>query len=245
VLKGHFVTLEAEEDQGIYAARGFACEAVATRFIIGLSDREIIDSLLYELEIPNSPDVDDMTVLESQPEPSSPVTEQSPLLSRSSIRSRGSYRGRLTVLEAYDGASEDMSSATNSELAEKFDGLNALEIAAVCGAKKFLCQKQVQRIINAIWTGDIVFWAKLSADTQKKAQIYQPKSMDPFCRLRVPIYLKAFEVLFFAAFLAFYYVVLMQRSFYSVTTAEVFLYIWIASFAHNGRYQWIRYVFQD
>jgi hypothetical protein len=237
VLKGQFVTLEAEEDQAIYAARGFACEAVATRFIIGLSDREVIDSLLYELDISSSSDINDTAVDQSQPEPSSPVTEQSPLLSSSSMPSRASYRGRLTVLEAYDGASEYMSSATNSEseLAEKFHGLNALEIAAVCGAKKFLCQKQVQRIINAIWTGDIVFWARLSADSQKKAQIYQPKSMDPFCRLRVPIYLKAFEVLFFAAFLAFYYAVLMQRSFYSVTTAEVFLYIWIASFAHNGR----------
>ncbi|KAI4738677.1 hypothetical protein E4T50_10854 [Aureobasidium sp. EXF-12298] len=232
VLKGHFVTLEADDEQGIHAARGFACEAVATRFISGLADREIIDSLLYELEIPDSSETTNPPV-DSQPEVPSPVTEQSPLLSRSSVRSRGSYRGRLTVPESYDGVAEDPSSDTDSELAEQFDGLNALEIAAVSGAKKFLCQKPVQRIINAIWTGDIMFWNKLSADAQKKAQIYQRKNLDPFCRLRVPIYLKAFEVLFFVAFLAFYYAVLMQRSFYSVTTAEVFLYIWIASFAHN------------
>lgn len=234
VLKGHFVTLEADEEQGIHAARGFACEAVATRFIIGLADREIIDSLLYELEIPDGSENDNQTLDEAQPEPLTPVTEQSPLLSRSSLRSRGSYRSRLTIPEAYDGAAEEPSAAADSELAEQFDGLNALEIAAVSGAKKFLCQKQVQRIINAIWTGDIMFWNKLSADAQKKAQIYQSKNTDPFCRLRVPLYLKAFEVLFFLAFLAFYYAVLMQRSFYSVTTAEVFLYIWIASFAHNG-----------
>ncbi|KEQ71784.1 hypothetical protein M436DRAFT_50716, partial [Aureobasidium namibiae CBS 147.97] len=220
VLKGHFVTLEADEEQGIHAARGFACEAVATRFIIGLADREIIDSLLYELEIPDASEHGSQPLDEAQPEPLTPVTEQSPLLSRSS-------------LQAYDGAAEESSTTTDTELAEQFDGLNALEIAAVSGAKKFLCQKQVQRIINAIWTGDIMFWNKLSADAQKKAQIYQRKNTDPFCRLRVPLYLKAFEVLFFAAFLAFYYAVLMQRSFYSVTTAEVFLYIWIASFAHN------------
>ncbi|KAI5276412.1 cyclopropane-fatty-acyl-phospholipid synthase [Aureobasidium subglaciale] len=233
VLKGHFVTLEADEEQGIHAARGFACEAVATRFIIGLADREIIDSLLYELEIPEPPGVESQSADDNQPELASPLTEQSPLLSRSSLRSRGSYRSRLTIPESYDGVAEDPSDTTDAELADQFDGLNALEIAAVSGAKKFLCQKQVQRIINAIWTGDIMFWSKLSADAQKKAQIYQRKSMDPFCRLRVPIYLKAFEVLFFVAFLAFYYAVLMQRSFYSVTTAEVFLYIWIASFAHN------------
>ncbi|KAH0090594.1 hypothetical protein KCU60_g13216, partial [Aureobasidium melanogenum] len=233
VLKGHFVTLEADEEQGIHAARGFACEAVATRFIIGLADREIIDSLLYELQIPDNSETDTQIVDENQPELLSPVSEQSPLLPRSSLRSRGSYRSRLTIPEAYDGAAEESTAATDAELAEQFDGLNALEIAAVSGAKKFLCQKQVQRIINAIWTGDIMFWSKLSADAQKKAQIYQRKSMDPYCRLRVPIYLKAFEVLFFVAFLAFYFAVLMQRSFYSVTTAEVFLYIWIASFAHN------------
>jgi hypothetical protein len=207
---------------------------VATRFIIGLADREIIDSLLYELQIPDGSETENQTVEEAQSELPSPVTEQSPLLTRSSLRSRGSYRSRLTIPETYDGVAEDPSAATDTELAEQFDGLNALEIAAVSGAKKFLCQKQVQRIINAIWTGDIMFWNKLSADAQKKAQIYQRKNMDPFCRLRVPIYLKAFEVLFFVAFLAFYYAVLMQRSFYSVTTAEVFLYIWIASFAHNG-----------
>ncbi|KAH0270407.1 hypothetical protein KCU91_g8078, partial [Aureobasidium melanogenum] len=233
VLKGHFVTLEADEEQGIHAARGFACEAVATRFIIGLADREIIDSLLYELQIPDISETDNQIVDENQPELLSPATEQSPLLPRSSLRSRGSYRSRLTIPEAYDGAAEESTAASDAELAEQFDGLNALEIAAVSGAKKFLCQKQVQRIINAIWTGDIMFWNRLSADAQKKAQIYQRKSMDPYCRLRVPIYLKAFEVLFFIAFLAFYFAVLMQRSFYSVTTAEVFLYIWIASFAHN------------
>ncbi|KAG9993458.1 hypothetical protein KCU78_g18877, partial [Aureobasidium melanogenum] len=233
VLKGHFVTLEADEEQGIHAARGFACEAVATRFIIGLADREIIDSLLYELQIPDNSETDNQIVDENQPELLSPVSEQSPLLPRSSLRSRGSYRSRLTIPEAYDGVAEESTAATDAELAEQFDGLNALEIAAVSGAKKFLCQKQVQRIINAIWTGDIMFWSKLSADAQKKAQIYQRKSMDPYCRLRVPVYLKAFEVLFFVAFLAFYFAVLMQRSFYSVTTAEVFLYIWIASFAHN------------
>ncbi|KAH0162746.1 hypothetical protein KCU67_g5816, partial [Aureobasidium melanogenum] len=233
VLKGHFVTLEADEEQGIHAARGFACEAVATRFIIGLADREIIDSLLYELQISDSSETDNQIGDENQPELLSPVSEQSPLLPRSSLRSRGSYRSRLTIPEAYDGAAEESTAATDAELAEQFDGLNALEIAAVSGAKKFLCQKQVQRIINAIWTGDIMFWSKLSADAQKKAQIYQRKSMDPYCRLRVPIYLKAFEVLFFVAFLAFYFAVLMQRSFYSVTAAEVFLYIWIASFAHN------------
>jgi hypothetical protein len=56
---------------------------------------------------------------------------------------------------------------------------------------------------------------------------------DPYTRLRVPCYLKAFEVLFFAILLSLYYVVLVQRSFNSISTAEVFLYIFLAGFAYE------------
>ena len=56
---------------------------------------------------------------------------------------------------------------------------------------------------------------------------------DPFSRLRVPLYLKTFEVLFFATFLALYYVVLVQKSYWHITAAEIFLYIYIAGFAYD------------
>lgn len=39
-----------------------------------------------------------------------------------------------------------------------FVTLNALEIAAVADAKRFLSQHVVQKIITGIWDGDIVFW---------------------------------------------------------------------------------------
>jgi hypothetical protein len=115
-----------------------------------------------------------------------------------------------------------------------YEGMTALEIAAVADAKKFLSQRAVQRIIDGIWMGDIVFWDAISQHSTKQARIYNPHKSDPFCRLRVPLYLKAFEVLFFAAFLAFYYVVLVQKSNESVTFVEVLLYFWLAAFAHNG-----------
>lgn len=54
--------------------------------------------------------------------------------------------------------------------------------------------------------------------------------------LRVPLYLKMFEVLFFAAFLFFYYHVLVTKPVTSVSVAEVALYIWLAAFTHNGAY---------
>jgi hypothetical protein len=86
-----------------------------------------------------------------------------------------------------------------------------------------------------------------------------PRKADPFCRLRVPRYLKVFEAIFFLSFLALYYAVLIpiqrdhdrssspgvsspslsptqsqrQWSFHHITVPEVFLYIWIAGFAYD------------
>jgi len=93
-----------------------------------------------------------------------------------------------------------------------FTGLNGLEIAAVADCKRFLSQRIVQKILNGIWNGDITFWESLSEHTQKKPQFYNKKRSDPFTRLRVPRYIKTFEVLFFASFLFLYYAVLVERN---------------------------------
>jgi hypothetical protein len=93
-----------------------------------------------------------------------------------------------------------------------FTGLNGLEIAAVADCKKFLSQRIVQRIITGIWNGDITFWQSMSTNAKKKPQFYNKRKSDPFTRLRVPRYIKAFEVLFFATFLALYYAVLVERN---------------------------------
>ena len=62
------------------------------------------------------------------------------------------------------------------------------------------------------------------------------RKADPYCRLRVPKYLKSFEAVFFASFLALYYAVLVERNAHNITATEILLYIWIASFAYDGRY---------
>lgn len=124
--------------------------------------------------------------------------------------------------------------AEESNFATLFANLNALEIAAVASAKSFLSQKTIQHIIESIWKGDIVFWETLGTHSTKHAKMYRKDRSDPFCRLRVPLYLKTFEVLFFAAFLAFYYIVLVQKHSGGVTGPEVLLYVWLASFSYNG-----------
>lgn len=118
-------------------------------------------------------------------------------------------------------------------------------------AKKFLAQKSIQHIVDGICksfalscsqgcsdpatgTGDIVFWETLSSNSTKQAKAYRKDHSDPFCRLRVPLYLKVMEVVFFAAFLCFYYAVLVQRPTDHITVPEVMLYVWLVSFTYNG-----------
>lgn len=114
-----------------------------------------------------------------------------------------------------------------------FINLNALEIAAVADAKRFLSQQVVQKIITGIWNGDIIFWDRLSTGSVKRPRFYNPHTADPFCRLRVPKYLKAYEVMFFASFLFLYYTVLIQQWPEYVTGAEVLLYLWFAAFFYD------------
>lgn len=218
------MALETDDVQDVNIARAFACEATALRFVNLLSGREKIDMLLYELPCPKQV-ADEQIRRDSESNLPRTPTETTRLLARNGTTS--------SAVESTDGAADEAPS--NSDHAEHFEGLNALEIAAVSGAKSFLSQKPIQRIIDAIWKGDIVFWSNLSSLAIKRAQVYQRKTIDPFSRLRVPVYLKAFEVLFFMAFLAFYYAVLVQRDFHHVTVSEILLYIWIASFAYNGK----------
>nr|POE66675.1 hypothetical protein CFP56_72098 [Quercus suber] len=207
-LKSHFVAVEDDDDRGVNETRGLACELVAWRFVTQLTQREAIDHLCSALR---ESATDITTPPQNYGAESSTAGEQTPLLT--------------------DDANEDESDS----LARVYRGLSALEIAVVCDAKEFMSQKAIQRIISGIFWGDIVFWENLSthATNTRKARLYNKERSDPFCRLRVPVYLKIFEALFFLAFLAFYYTVLVQKPFATVYTSEILLYVWIASFAYN------------
>lgn len=83
-----------------------------------------------------------------------------------------------------------------------------------------------------------MFWETLSVNAVKCPKLYSKNRSDPFSRLRVPRYLKIFETIYFATFLALYYVVLVHRSFSRVTPAEFLLYIWITGFAYDELGGW-------
>jgi hypothetical protein len=73
-------------------------------------------------------------------------------------------------------ADSDISEPDNVEDPTKpLAGLNALEIAAVASAKKFLSQRLVQRVVQDIWDGDIIFWESLSVNAVKKARVYNKR----------------------------------------------------------------------
>ncbi|KAL8824945.1 MAG: hypothetical protein Q9191_004714 [Dirinaria sp. TL-2023a] len=232
ILKWHFNNIE-NDDRGIWEARGFACEIIAWRFLTYLSEKEAIDYLLHELP---SPDGSVAESLDGDDDAESgfarlstkdrDTDENSPLL-RNQIKV-----SKRPGLGQFD--SQHHRRATDLEEQDptvSFVGLNALEIAAIADAKKFLSQRVIQKIVDDIWSGNIVFWDSLGTDTQKRAQIYNQRRTDVYCRLRVPKYQKAFESLFFAIFLALYYAVLVERNTRTITATEVLLYIWIAAFA--------------
>lgn len=60
------------------------------------------------------------------------------------------------------------------------------------------------------------------------------RTSDPYSRLRIPVYRKAFEALFFLSFLAIYYTVLMERNPFHISFFESLMYIWIAAFAYDA-----------
>ncbi|EHY53055.1 hypothetical protein HRR83_006104 [Exophiala dermatitidis] len=228
-------------DAALNESRGLACELVAWQFLTFLSEKELIDYLLYEL--PECPE-------EHNSSPESPENhpnragghdgsdERAPLLrSHSSLHDglRPPKRASISYTRgtANGFRDEDPADTAGMNLEELMAGMNALEIAAIGDAKKFLSQTPVQKIVEDIWNGDVIFWESLSVHAVKKPRAYNKRVADPFTRLRVPKYQKAFQIAFFLSFLLLYYAVLVERNPQHITPTEILLYIWIAAYAYD------------
>ncbi|KAK8029109.1 ion transporter [Apiospora marii] len=241
----------SNDGRGLGEARANACEIVAWRFLTRLSEREAVEYCLYEIPDPSE---SCGSFQQGDCADQGESNERTALLGGGSSTERPRSRRR----SEHDSSSGKMGSQRRSQLlqsiskltmsftsgsdSEDDDGddptssfvhLNALEIAAVADAKRFLSQHVVQKIITGIWDGDIIFWDRLSVHSTKKPRFYNPHTADPFCRLRVPKYLKAFEVMFFGAFIFIFYAVCIDQSVHKVTPMEVMLYIWFAAFFYD------------
>lgn len=212
-----------------------------------LSEREAVDYCLFEI-----PDTDDESCA-SRPATShgrdEEADEMAPLLGQhhshtsrnGPSRPVGSTSKRVQLLSSLSRLTNysDDTSDDSTDPIRAFIGLNALEIAAVADAKRFLSQHIVQKIVTGIWNGDIVYWDSLSVHATKAPRFYNPRTMDPYSRLRVPRYLKTWEVLFFASFLFLYYLVLINRDNTHLTVSEILLFIWIAAFCYDELSEWL------
>lgn len=116
--------------------------------------------------------------------------------------------------------------------------LNALEIAVIANAKRFLSQYIVQKIITGLWHGEIIFWDSVSVDATKKPRFYNMHTADPYSRLRVPKYLKAWEGFFFVMFLILYYSVVIERSHLRIPVVEIVFYVWLLAFLWDELQEW-------
>ncbi|KAF7593095.1 hypothetical protein BBP40_012040 [Aspergillus hancockii] len=244
ILKWQFDNA-ADYDWGVSESRGYACEYVAWQFVCHLNQRETIEYLLEELTWPTQKAVN-LTQAErgasgfasAAGDPSTQNSdERTPLLLSSSsslYRFFGGTRRVGSSLEEENRESHNSShDAYELEKFALFFGLNALEIATIAHAKKFLSQKVVQRVINNIWKGEIVFWDTLSVHSTKKPHFFNKRTADPYSRLRVPVYRKAFEAAFFVSFLVLYYAVLVERKPTGIGLFETLMYFWISAFAYD------------
>ncbi|GAB1319538.1 Calcium channel YVC1 [Madurella fahalii] len=245
-LKWHYGAIT--EDKGLNDARANACEIVAWRFLTHLSEREAVDYCLYEIPDPKysgsrSPTDDEEAAIDERSALLGQAIQSTANSARRALSQTGNTKRNL-LLHSISRLTMSMTGDDEDEEEEEdptahFTNLNALEIAAIADAKRFLSQAVVQKIITGIWKGDIIFWDTLAVHSVKKPRFYNPSTADPFSRLRVPKYLKSFEVLFFASFLFLYYAVLVERNPTQITTLEVFLYLWFVAFAYDELSEWI------
>jgi hypothetical protein len=243
-LRWHYGAIT--DGRGLSDARANACEIVAWRFLTRLSERDVVEFCLYEIPDPRDKGdafVDEECAVQSEDNERTSLLGRSPAPSESphgpdhQMDVRRNPMRRSQLLESVSKLTMSRH-ATDIEDQEgdptaPFIHLNALEIAAIADAKRFLSQHIVQKIITGIWNGDIIFWDRLSASSKKKPRFYNPHAADPFSRLRVPKYLKAYEVAFFSGFLLLYYGVLIEQNRYAITSLEIALYIWFAAFFYD------------
>ena len=229
--------LAETEDPGLNESRALACELVAWQFLTYLSEKELIDALLHELPVAaDKPSQGTRSERDESFARSGTFSDESaPLLRPRPSQYDGLGPPRRTTFSDETQVEElnQVAAKNQDNLAQSLAGMTALEIAAVCNAKKFLSQRPVQLVIQGIWNGDIIFWDSISMNSVKKARTYNKRVGDPFARLRVPKYQKAFQVMFFIAFLVLYYTVLVQRNPERVDAAEVLLYFFILAYAYD------------
>lgn len=149
---------------------------MAWQFLCHLNQRETIEFLLEKLPLPRrgSANVTQAERMDLGLEgPGS--HETTPLMSGVRTTSSRWRLGRNQSPQGGIGSQSINNEGHERSQYSRFAGLNALEIAAIAQAKRFLSQHVVQRVVNDIWTGEIVFWDSLTVHSTKKPHIFNRK----------------------------------------------------------------------
>jgi hypothetical protein len=161
LLASRYLFVSADDDDfGLSESRGLACELVAWQFLTFLSDKELIDYLLYEL--PRFSDKGGEPESRTQrrngnlsPRPVHEANESTSLLQQEEDADHNNFHPPRRDIPSSSSATQmdepGLSKLGGENPAEALAGMNALEIAAVCDAKKFMSQKPVQKIVEDIW----------------------------------------------------------------------------------------------
>ena len=178
ILKWHFNALP-NYGRGVNETRGLACELIAWRYLTYLSERDVLDYVLYDLPASDAPArVEDEEAGQAFPtenggnqaiNPAHDDGETVPLMSefRPSAKARHVLARSISAAVVQKGGDSE-ADGFEKELVSSFENMNALEIAVVADAKKFMSQRLVQRVIDGIWDGRIIFWESLSLHTTKQ-----------------------------------------------------------------------------
>lgn len=148
---------------------------MAWQFLCHLNQREAIEFLLEELVLPRRGSTNSLQTGRANHGLEGPRNlETTPLMSGLRATASGSRMSRSEGAQGGTG-SQNLDDGLENSRYSRFFGLNALEIAAIAHAKKFLGQTVVQRVVNDIWTGEIVFWDSLTVRSTKKPHVFNRK----------------------------------------------------------------------
>lgn len=224
-----FATKASEDETSLDCARGYACEIAAMRLLRKYNSHEVLTALTNDYKASAEADVtgnnqQDLVEVGSG-KPLTTPDDRTPLL-RVDSPSTSQVNGQPSDIEAIQRSKQRIGG----------DTFTALEVAIIAEAKHFTSAHIVQQVLNDIWTGNVVFWNKITESETKKASYYN-KDKDGefwnFARLRVPQYSFMIESLNFFILAALYLVVVIDREYSDLGWIEGLLAIWFIGFTYQ------------
>lgn len=220
---------EAEEDEerAIAQARSYAVEAIATKYLIYLTQLESINNLTYDCQFDFEEEKYIAKQLELQGfiennDENNEVNDENNNEDENEVIAK--YESSIPVLLDYESQLDTL------ETIESLNNLCALEIAVLNDCKRFLIAPPVRRITLALWSGKVIMWDKITPDAiRSPTPIFDSSSINCFAKLRIPQYRTFLIALNYFILLVLYMVTLNSYKAHvhkDMDIVEIFMHIW-------------------